>query len=757
MAMDYFVYDLPFKERTELVNILNTEDAWYELGGHCLGYDITHLSNFRTRSTSKRGETPADLLLIHWGQKNRTVGELFIHLSELQLYQAMSVLKDYVPKNLHKFFEKPCQIISSAPLIPTKTLIPPPIPYNIPQSKYVENNLNHTESKSCYKAYRHAQSIAISKPQLNMQSCSSWVPSKNVKMANPTTNKVGLNIPPNTLVRVSSPGEGTIYLPGSSSIMKRGPSGLPVNESGVWLNEVSFEELKSACNNFDMECNLLGRGGFGEVYRGIWNGQEVAVKRIREDKRKVLGSEEFEKCISQMIMELRTLMSFPARNILPLMAYSYDETFKTDPCLVYQLMANGSLADRLRRKNNTDVLTWEQRISIATGTARGLVYLHANQITHVDIKSPNILLDEYLEPKIGDFGLVRWLDQSAENSYRIVSSVQGTAPYLPDDYIRSKQLSPAVDTFCFGIVLFELITAKSPSWQDPESKYRMRDIMLKQNCNLKKWIDPKLAHCGWSQSLFIIGQLCAVSNRRQRPEMKQVFEALKKLSEFNSPPNYGINNESDASQSKRHGNMTEFTNHMSECLSGVETDMDSKILQTNKNINNLSSANIPLILQGQSTSHVSSLEPTTSNNFVSSSHLSSSFREETTNSLSKTNHANSNIHNDIQSGQFNIPHFSNIINSDIPNLSNLRIDNEELDSQVESNLIPDLSILAIDNGIPSLEEFKSNSLNATGCSQKPSILNKLKQMDNIDDNLCSSKLSNIQISIEACQNIEDIL
>ena len=75
--------------------------------------------------------------------------------------------------------------------------------------------------------------------------------------------------------------------------------------------------------------------------------------------------------------------------------------------------------------------------------------------------------DKHLEPKIGDFGLARGGPESDEYSYKIVSSVQGTASYLPDDYVRSRHLTAAVDTFCYGIFLFELVTAKSPSWHPP--------------------------------------------------------------------------------------------------------------------------------------------------------------------------------------------------------------------------------------------------------------------------------------------------
>ena len=205
----------------------------------------------------------------------------------------------------------------------------------------------------------------------------------------------------------SSPSHAASTIPLASSTTSetsrvRQRSGVPVSDSNVMLVKIGFEQLKAACGGF-ARSNIIGKGGFGEVYRGKWNGQDVAVKRILEEKRKKVSKDAFEKCVNQAITELHALHNYPAENILPLMAFSFNLTFETDPCLVYQYMPNGSVSDRLKCRNNSNPLTWMQRANIALGTARGLTHLHSIPIIHGDIKSGNILLDKHFEPKIGDF------------------------------------------------------------------------------------------------------------------------------------------------------------------------------------------------------------------------------------------------------------------------------------------------------------------------------------------------------------------
>lgn len=153
---------------------------------------------------------------------------------------------------------------------------------------------------------------------------------------------------------------------------------------------------------------------------GVWKNTEVAIKKIRQKGSDSDGSYKLQ--LEQSLQEIRILNSRPHENILSLYAYSIDGEA---PCLVYQLMKNGSLEDRLLLRQNTEPLIWLQRHEIAKGIARGLQYLHTigeKPLIHGDIKSANILLDKNFEPRIGDFGLAQEGPERAEKDSMKVSN-----------------------------------------------------------------------------------------------------------------------------------------------------------------------------------------------------------------------------------------------------------------------------------------------------------------------------------------------
>jgi serine/threonine protein kinase len=110
--------------------------------------------------------------------------------------------------------------------------------------------------------------------------------------------------------------------------------------------------------------------------------------------------------------------------------------------------------------NGEPALDWPRRKRIALGASRGLLYLHEQcdpKIIHRDIKASNILLDEYLEAIIADFGLAKLVDHGMSH---VVTTVRGTVGRIPPEYFMSGHASEKTDVFCFGLLLIELVTGR---------------------------------------------------------------------------------------------------------------------------------------------------------------------------------------------------------------------------------------------------------------------------------------------------------
>ncbi|THG14227.1 hypothetical protein TEA_009210 [Camellia sinensis var. sinensis] len=157
------------------------------------------------------------------------------------------------------------------------------------------------------------------------------------------------------------------------------------------------------------------RRGGAMVYRGtLPTGQLVAIKRAKQGS--MQGGLEFKS-------ELELLSRVHHKNVVSLVGYCFEQG---EQVLVYEYIANGTLKESLSGKSGIR-LDWMRRLRIALGAASGLQYLHelANPpIIHRDIKSNNILLDEYLNAKVSDFGLSKSLLYS--ENYHISTQVKGT-------------------------------------------------------------------------------------------------------------------------------------------------------------------------------------------------------------------------------------------------------------------------------------------------------------------------------------------
>lgn len=213
------------------------------------------------------------------------------------------------------------------------------------------------------------------------------------------------------------------------------------------LKRFHFRELQIATNNFSSKY-LLGKGGFGHVYKGtLCDGTVVAVKRLKDGSAR--GGE------IQFQTEVEMISLAVHRNLLRLYGFCITPT---ERLLVYPYMSNGSVASRLKGK---PVLDWGTRKRIALGAARGLLYLHEQcdpKIIHRDVKAANVLLDDYCEAVVGDFDLAKLLDHQDSH---VTTAVRGTIGHIAPEYLSTGQSSDKTDVFGFGILLLELVTGQT--------------------------------------------------------------------------------------------------------------------------------------------------------------------------------------------------------------------------------------------------------------------------------------------------------
>ncbi|KAL7249382.1 hypothetical protein ACSBR1_011556 [Camellia fascicularis] len=172
----------------------------------------------------------------------------------------------------------------------------------------------------------------------------------------------------------------------------------------------------------------------------------IAVKRLEKVVEE--GEREFQ-------AEMRAIGRRHHRNLVRLLGYCIEGSKRL---LVYEYMSNGSLAELLFK--STRHPDWKERIRIALNVARGILYLHdecETPIIHCDIKPQNILMDEFWNAKISDFGMAKFLmpDQT-----RTFTGVRGTRGYLAPEWQRNNPISVKADVYSYGIVLLEIVCCR---------------------------------------------------------------------------------------------------------------------------------------------------------------------------------------------------------------------------------------------------------------------------------------------------------
>ncbi|GJP55059.1 hypothetical protein CLOM_g14047 [Closterium sp. NIES-68] len=295
---------------------------------------------------------------------------------------------------------------------------------------------------------------------------------------------------------------------------------------------VSIEVIREATAGF-APSHVVGRGGFGTVYRGeMPDGTMVAVKRMEAGPIRENGAREF-------LSEVAVLSKVRHRNLVALLGHVMDDH---ERLLVFEYMDLVHVITCFDpTRYNHRPLTWTERLVIALDVARGMEYLHSlaggrDTVVHRDLKPANVLLDHRRRAKVADFGLAKLIALSVE------TRLAGTFGYLAPEYAAMGRVTTRSDVYSFGVILMELFTGRrAVDTSRPDLSAHLATFLLPiipDRSKLAQVVDPAIAADMADQagqpftSLCRVADLalhCVAADPRQRPSMTDVVTVLAPL------------------------------------------------------------------------------------------------------------------------------------------------------------------------------------------------------------------------------------
>ncbi|RWW31781.1 hypothetical protein GW17_00003582 [Ensete ventricosum] len=227
--------------------------------------------------------------------------------------------------------------------------------------------------------------------------------------------------------------------------------------SKIWLKERRGSQKPSE----EWEINLskleiryvIARGTYGTVYRGVYDGQDVAGTYLPLNFGQNL---QLRYCALQFVgaSMWTSDLKIPQNDSLSTVHSSLPTRAC---CVVVEYLAGGTLKQYLI-KNRRRKLPFKIVIQVALDLARGLSYLHSEKIVHRDVKTENMLLDTNRKLKIADFGVAR---VEAQNP-RDMTGETGTLGYMAPEVLDGKPYNRRCDVYSFGICLWEIYCCDMP-------------------------------------------------------------------------------------------------------------------------------------------------------------------------------------------------------------------------------------------------------------------------------------------------------
>ncbi|XP_022773366.1 serine/threonine-protein kinase STY46-like isoform X3 [Durio zibethinus] len=271
------------------------------------------------------------------------------------------------------------------------------------------------------------------------------------------------------------------------------------------MDDASATQEKSGDWEVDRRLLKIGEriasGSCGDLYHGIYLGQDVAVKILRSEHLNDALEYEF-------AQEVAILQEVQHKNVVGFIGAC---TKSPHLCIVTEYMPGGSLYDYLHKNHN--VLKLSQLLKFAIDVCKGMEYLHQNHIIHRDLKTANLLMDT---DSVADFGVARFQNQGG-----VMTAETGTYRWMAPEVINHQPYDQKADVFSFAIVLWELVTAKVPY-----------DTMtpLQAALGVRQGLRPDLPENAHPKLLDLM-QRCWEADPDKRPSFSEITAELETLFE----------------------------------------------------------------------------------------------------------------------------------------------------------------------------------------------------------------------------------
>ncbi|XP_039140168.1 serine/threonine-protein kinase STY46-like [Dioscorea cayenensis subsp. rotundata] len=266
---------------------------------------------------------------------------------------------------------------------------------------------------------------------------------------------------------------------------------IPSDGTDVW--EIDFSLLKFG--------KKVASGSYGDLYRGSYYSQDVAIKVLKPERLK-------ENMMHEFAQEVYIMRKVRHKNVVQFIGAC---TRSSSLCIVTEFMSGGSIYDFLHKQKG--VFKLPALLKVAVDVSKGMNYLHQNNIIHRDLKAANLLMDENEVVKVADFGVARVKAQSG-----VMTAETGTYRWMAPEVIEHKPYDHKADVFSFAIVLWELLTGKIPYEYMTPLQAAVGVVQKGLRPTIPKNTNPKLAE---------LLKRCWQQDPSLRPDFSEILEILR--------------------------------------------------------------------------------------------------------------------------------------------------------------------------------------------------------------------------------------